>query len=402
MTRRILLAGLALLLVAGAVLARSGKHSTEPGKPRAAAHVSIISRGQPAFASGSGEAGNAVDSDYATDWRSITTPSAESPQWLAIDLNAVTRTDKRHVRAVYMNFTRPTVNPPVYYASARDWTYRCNASSSSSRPTSGWRTVVTISDYRLTEHISDELDLASCGWFELNVTASNGSPGNTDVGGQLDLRNVAAGFEDSILAYGDSITQESFNGTMPGNTPYKGGGLEALLSSATGRSNPVIINAGTGGWLAATGDEHKAELDGFPCKYVLLNFGTNDANNIGDRPLTAVELDAYQASMQSMIDYFEGRGQIVIVPTVPWGNANPSAPANTAALGTRVDALLAANPKVLPGPDLWALFDANHSLIRDGLHPSFDAAGGSAGGLVGYEHYMRAWRDTLARQIYRR
>jgi lysophospholipase L1-like esterase len=81
---------------------------------------------------------------------------------------------------------------------------------------------------------------------------------------------------------------------------------------------------------------------------------------------------------------------VPVVPTIPWAK---SADVQSCGPGfnTKIQALYAAYPQVVHGPDLWSYFKANPSLISgDGLHPS----------AAGYAGFRQQWANAMLANVY--
>jgi hypothetical protein len=202
---------------------------------------------------------------------------------------------------------------------------------------------------------------------------------------------------------------EAFRGRRVDNAAWVVGPIENLLQVATGRVAPVLIDAGVPGWTAMDGDSAKANIIGkFPCHWVALCFGANDANNanIDLNTLGGVNsayAQAYKAAMQSMVNYAVALGYKVIIPTISYGDTSAWSAPNVAILNTIIAQLVASNlNSVISGPDVYTLFQAHQNLLRDHLHPTWDNAvgGGLYNGMTGYENLLTLWRDRLVAALY--
>ncbi|TMF59872.1 MAG: SGNH/GDSL hydrolase family protein, partial [Chloroflexi bacterium] len=112
-------------------------------------------------------------------------------------------------------------------------------------------------------------------------------------------------------------------------------------------------------------------------------YGTNDA---GWNVSPAAFYDNYVVMIQAVL----AAGKIPIVPRIPWG-CTSNILANVPALNQKIDALYAAYPQIIRGPDLWAYFQANQSQISaDCVHPSDQ----------GYFGMRRLWADTMLASVY--
>jgi len=356
----------------------------------------LISRGVPAFASGGYPASNANDANYATSWRSETTPSTSAPAWVAYDLSGVPAAQRHQVLAAWYSIG-DWWTVAVYYAVPRDYTLEANAAPGGSvPPPTGWTALATVSGnvYTRRDHL---LDLTGYNWLRLRVTASNGSSGNTDVGFQLDVHDAAQGTADAWLMLGDSITAEGMDVANITGDPWTGGNLAQLVAAARG-SQPVILDGGTGGMNMAWANQNKVNLLApFTGRYVGISYGTNDANTSG--ALSQTTIQAYYQNLLGVVDYVLSLGMVPVVPHIPSGTNNGGwLGTNAKTLNDYVDAhLWADRPTVVRGPDLWTFFQQHPELLHDGIHPTYTAA---AGQLNGYEQYQRLWRDAMLANVY--
>jgi hypothetical protein len=91
-----------------------------------------------------------------------------------------------------------------------------------------------------------------------------------------------------------------------------------------------------------------------------------------------------------MVETVLAAGKVPVISTVPWART-ASARANVPPLNARLEALFAAYPEIVRGPDLYGLFSANPGLISDDdLHPSDE----------GMTAYRRLWAERAVAAIY--
>lgn len=346
----------------------------------------VISRGVPAYANDNDfnvyPQANANDSDYGSVWRTQDLSSIGNVAYLAYDLSGVASASRKQVALVWYNNYTPdydfNVNGGVYNQPS-DYTIDANSAAGGSLPGSGWTTLATVTGniYHSRQH---SIDLTGFNWIRINCTAINGAVFNLGCSLQMDVHNAAAGITDDWIFYGDSITA---NGAQV-NDAY-GVGTIAQLINAGVPNFPLIEDGGIGGRTSAFGAANISTwLPLFPGKWVALSYGTNDAT-------AAVAPSTFQTNMQTMINAAKGQGCNVVIPHIPWG-ANGGIQANAPALNTVIDNLIAADPThVFSGPDLWAYYQANPSLISgDQVHPT-DA---------GYAGYRQQWANALLATIY--
>ena len=388
----------------------------------------VISLGLPI--STNADPGNTVtlanDNAYDSIWRSFTVPTTGTPVWLMLDLRTLDHSTSGQLSSTwfvwkgygnnYYNGTQTlgSVSGSVFQFLPQNYTVDAHPSAGSAPAQSdaGWVNLATITNNRYSGRIHGPNDLHTYNWMRISITASSGPPGNDDVALQVQLRDIRATANDSIFAYGDSLTDESWNTVQPGNTLWPvingipTGPSEHSIRYAAGRADPpVIFDGAIGGWVSSTGWDNRADfIDANPCHYVVLGFGGNNANNAGGvwADETDPEAQSYKTDMQNLISYVLAAGKIPLVPRLYWFDAAAYDPNNATILNQILDELAVANPDAIVGPDIYAFMQANPNLLRDHLHPTFDDTNpaGQLGGFTGYEYYIRAWALTLARAIY--
>jgi hypothetical protein len=371
---------------------------------------------------GANDEANAIDADYGTTWDSVFTPAANGAQWYVLDMRTVAPATKSNVWFVWKNWhgnyyeASATLGPTagsVFTALPRNYKVQGHASAGAQPAVgdAGWVDLVTVTDNRYNHRIHTTLNLSTYNWFRFYCTASSGVTGiNDSVQLQFDLRDARGSTDDSIFFHGDSITWEAFSAREPGNSLWAAvGPIENGLSAATSRVAPVVINGGVPGWHSSDGIANKEiYIGGTPCKYVTLNFGSNDANaaNIDLNTLGGVNsayAQQYKTDMQGMIDYAYGLGKICIIPHIPYGDLSAWSAPNVQILNTIIDQLVSSNTgKVIAGPDAYSFFAAHTNCLRDHLHPTYDdgISGGLFNGMTGYENLLALWRDSLISKLY--
>ncbi|HEX3047348.1 MAG TPA: cellulose binding domain-containing protein [Bacillota bacterium] len=335
----------------------------------------IISRGVPAYCSVD-VASNANDSDYGTTWRGNT------PGWLAYDLSGVPAAQRGQVLAVWYNPDTydydPTILSKGSYGSLNTYTIEGNAAAGggTSAPTSGWTTLVTVSNniYHSRQHA---INLTGYNWIRLNVTSSNAGGGNW-VSINFDVHNASQSVQDSWIFYGDSIT-------AGGMTVASGTTFAKLINASKSNYFPAAECGGTGAIFSTDGaNKINTWLSMFPGKYVGIAFGTNDAwgNQTGAAK--------YYTNTETMVKAVLAAGKIPIISKIPWsGNADISN--NAPSYNAQIDALYAAYPQIIQGPDLWTFFKNNPTLLSgDNVHPSAD----------GYAAMRQQWANTMLSAVY--
>jgi lysophospholipase L1-like esterase len=369
----------------------------------------IISRNCPAWTnddfSGAYPASKACNAVYGGSdyWRCATTPTSNANSgvltqavYLAYDLSSVPVAQRQTVVLVWYSDPStdpydPTIEGTNYNNCPQAYTIDTNTGAGGGAPpSSGWTTRVTVSSE--TRHSRQHLiTMAGANWIRINVTAINGSVSNNNVALNMDVHDVHQANADNWIWFGDSITQRGFDhddgfisiGTLP-----------AVINKSVPANFPLMENGGMGGFKAAdivAGNYLATWLPLFSGTYVGLNFGTNDAN-AGGAPVTN-----FQSNMQALVNQVVSAGKIpVIHKTIPWGSA-AGIVANGPTINAALAALFAANPTIIQGPDLWAYFSANPSLIStDGIHPTDPALGQGNG----YIAYRQQWATTLLATVY--
>jgi lysophospholipase L1-like esterase len=341
----------------------------------------LISRGVPVYASSQiYPATYANDSSYGTNWRGTI------PGWIALDLSRVPVAQRHQVIVAWYNdpATSPydhTVVNDVAYNNLRDYTIDVNAApGGTSAPTSGWVTLATVTGNRY--HSRSQLaDLTGYNWVRLNITAGDGSSGNTNAALNLDVHDASQGVQDSWIFFGDSVTEDGMFHYSDGSSV---GNFSQLINASRPGSYPAYEDGGIWGLVSADGAQHMAAwLTTFPGKYVGLAFGTNDANGCGN---TTTFYNNYVTMVQAVL----AANKIPVVPTIPWArtaNVQNCGPGFNA----KIQALYAAYPQIVHGPDLWTFFSNNQSLIgSDNLHPS----------TAGYGAYRQQWANAMLANVY--
>lgn len=239
-----------------------------------------------------------------------------------------------------------------------DYTIEINeAPSAASPPTSGWTEITSVTG---NVHGSRGLLANAPGahWVRMTVTAASG--GSTPCI-DLDVHTAPQGASDAFLFMGDSITHMTF--------VYAFSDFRTRVRAGEAGRWPALFEAAIGGTNTGTAleviDQTMADFDG---RYVVLAYGTND------------HADGFR--MNELIDHVLASGRIPVVPHMPWSSGSPEG----AAINAQIDAIYAARPEVLRGPDLWAAFENRTDLIPVGdVHPN-DA---------GRDVLRQTWADWL-------
>lgn len=180
-------------------------------------------------------------------------------------------------------------------------------------------------------------------WLRLSV--------GSGVSLNVDVADASAGVTDDWLFLGDSITARYATHATSNNVRS----IADLISASTsGTRYPIEENAG----LPCV---HASDVTGyidsllamFPGKYVTLNLGTNDLWNGGG------DVNAYYNDMQTLANKVIAAGKIPVIPHIPWPNNGGSWDTIVQAGNAKIDQLIASNPKIVKGPDLYTAFK-NH------------------------------------------
>lgn len=370
-----------------------------PPTAQALTPMTVISRNVPAFTNddcgGSYPASFANDNDYTTDWRSCnSTPSVSHPKWLIYDLSGVPATSRGMVILAWYNDPNTseydhTIDGSIGYNNVGSYTIQVNPAPGGTVPTTGWVTKATVTNntYSSRQHL---VNMAGNNWLRLYATASDGSPGNSDIAIDMDVHDASAGANDDIIFYGDSITQDG----MPHDTRVAVDGTTVgtyaqLVNAQKPAYFPAYQDGGIGGLLSADGAAHiNTWLALFPGHYVTLNYGTNDADaGAGDPSI----VQPFHDNMAAMVQAVLTAGKVPILPTIPWARQS-NLQVNIPTLNKQIALLYTQYPGILHGPDLYAYFSTHQSLISDdGIHPSWDN---------GYAAYRQQWANWAVSTLY--
>ena len=340
---------------------------------------SLISRNVPAFASSSSySAANANNGHYDTPWR-----SQGAPAWLTYDLSRVPVARRSKLLVVWYNGTGnydhtiiryPAYNIPQNYTIDAD-----AAPGGGMPPTTGWVTLVTVqgNHYHSRQHV---VDMTGYNWIRMHITAIDGTTQNEDASFNMDVYDASTALQDDWIFYGDSITA----GAM-GHQTFSGiPSFAQLINTKISTHYPAQESGGIG-YLTSTDAVPYLNtwLNLFPGKYVGLSYGTNDA-------LSCLNSAMFYTNYVTMVQDVLHAGKIPIIPHIPWGK-NTKIQRCVPSLNAKIDALYAAFPQIIRGPDLWTFFQSHQDLISsDGIHPTS----------VGFGAYRQAWAETMLAEVY--
>lgn len=351
--------------------------------------LDLISRNCPATTNdnfaGAYPASNAVNSEYQDLWRSQNTPTSAAPIYLALDLSAVSAAKRQNVLLQWTNDPstgawNSSLISVNYYNVPKAYTIDVNAAAGGIYPSTGWVTVATEANNPYHSRMYT-FSMAGYNWVRINVTDINGSTLNMGVQLNMDVYDVSAGLQDVWAFGGDSITQQ---GAL--HNDQAGGTFAQLIQGYNARFFPAFDSWGIGGFTSNDAYTNwSAWMATFPGHFVTLNYGTNDANEGG------IFMSTFQEHMTSMIEAVIAAGKVPIVPTIPWG-ATDNLLANVPALNAIIKQLYVTYPQIIQGPDMYAYYSENQSLIgADGIHPTLTD---------GYDAWRQLWVNAMLTAIY--
>lgn len=360
--------------------------------------MQVISRGVPATTnddfSGSFPASNANNLLYGNYWRCATAPTGGTNSgtltqavYLAYDLSGVPASQRGQVVAAWYNdpmtgIFNPSVVSQTYNNTPNVYTVDVNSAPGGTYPTTGWVTKVTESNNQFHSR-QYAFDMTGNNWVRINITAILGNVSNNNAAINFDIHDAHLANADNWIFYGDSITQRGLD--------HSDTILPALINNVQSTRWPLMECGGIGGDLSTTRTGvFSTWLANFTGKYVGLLYGTNDANNaaVGDPNFGP----NFTTAMTSMLNSIVSAGKIPVMPKSICYGTTANLQGNGPTINTRLAALFAAFPTAIQGPDLWAYFQANQSLIGgDGIHPTDPA---------GYNAYRQLWANTLLSTVY--
>jgi lysophospholipase L1-like esterase len=267
------------------------------------------------------------------------------------------------------------------YNLPQDYTLDVNpAPGGGNPPEKGWITLVTVkgNHYHSRQHV---LDMAGNNWIRIDVTATDGSLENFDAALNMDVYSANTATADDWIFFGDSITAGAMGHWTAGNGAQS---FAQLINMHAPDHFPVQEAGGIGYLTSADGAKYiSAWLELFPGRYVGLSYGTNDA-------IGCVSADTFYNNYVTMAQAVLNAGKIPVIPHIPWG-MHPNIQRCGPALNAKIDALYAAFPKIIKGPDLWAFFKNNQQLIsKDTIHPTDR----------GFGVYRQQWANMMLAEVY--
>ncbi|HLY31262.1 MAG TPA: SGNH/GDSL hydrolase family protein [Ktedonobacterales bacterium] len=375
-----------------------------------------ISLNAPAFASNITYApSRANNSTYGDFWRSVDVPSVGSPIWIALDLSGVSSSQRATILVNLLNeegnfYLKPDGSDATSLFTDYKLQGNAAAGGGGSAPSSGWVDLVGVTGnlYPTRQHI---LNFTGYNWLRLIVTASTGTSPNNDVQVQIDVHDAhlsAAATPnpeyDAWLFLGDSITN---NGMLHpevggGDWGYGGPVCELVNSGSGGVYYPATVDGGNVGetmtWAATNIAGLLANFNG---SFIVLAFGTNDANQAFEYTQGDSNVLSYYNALLTVLDACLALGVLVIIPYVPYGSNNGGDLGyNTNLFNQYVDAHLPTDRLGgwVRGPDFWTFFEQNPNLLQsDGIHPTYVEVGGAASG---YERMHALYANWMLTNIY--
>jgi len=347
------------------------------------AALKLLSRNVPAFAFPDPSyypPNLANDASYDTLWR-----SKGLPTWIAYDLSGVPTTSRNSIILVWYNpsylYDNSVLNDKSYNSILNYSIQISSGAGGGQPPQNSWTTVVTVNNNfkHSRQHV---IPFAGNNWVRLFGTASNGAEQNYDIAINMDVYDDSHGAEDDWIFYGDSITAGAMNIESVGNGVHA---FNQLINAKAPNYYPISEGGGIGYLLTRDGLKYISQwLSIFPGKYVGLSYGTNDA-------LGCVSAATVQENYRGMINAVLNSTKVPVVPHVPWGSS-ANLQSCVPALNTAIDQLYTEyGDRLIRGPDLFAFFNANKSLISsDGIHPNND----------GMAAYRQQWANAMLSGVY--
>ena len=367
----------------GSRSARATVHVPAAGGPPKP--MPVISRNAPAFASSGTDAGAANDDDYHSVWRS----SGSTPVWIAYDISRVPAAERGLAVVAWYADTLDLsyVDRGDHYAGLPQlYTIDAHAAPGGGSPPPegdpGWVRLAEATSpnaHSSRQHVVNLTEQTTVyNWIRMRVTSISSAAGNADIALNLDVHDAQRGIEDDWIFFGDSITAAGLSHEPRGDLCFS-----QIIQASSPAFFPAQQDGGVSGWSSPDAVANVPRwLDEFSGRYVGLSFGTNDAS--------WVTPDQFYANYETLVQAVIRAGKTPVVPTIPW-NRRPSA-GNIPALNAKLATLSAVYPQIVNGPDLWAFFQNNQSLIsNDDTHPTE----------AGFVAYRRLWAEAMLAGVYR-
>ncbi|XYH95920.1 GDSL-type esterase/lipase family protein [Sorangium sp. So ce1128] len=320
----------------------------------------IISRGKPAFAS-AGTASVINDGKYRSAGTWIAgKPTAAAPAWVAIQVgDGYERLLLSWTASYNYNYTDVQYGAPG--------AYRVETSSDSTNGEDGtWKSVAEVTDNPVRTR-AHSFDFSGQSWVRLVVTAAPATSDDTGVQlDEIDVHDISNGAEDTWFFLGDSITAFAYDRDTPATQPSFAENVHAAHEA----NYPAMINGGIGGELTRSTDRPSAldriddVLEMNPdFHFFAIGYGTNDSWDQTD-PST------FKSNLQELIDTIEAAGRVPVLARIPFSPDGHHDAVDV--FNQAIDELTTENALV-PGPDLYAWFEAHPEQLTDEVHP--DPAG---------------------------
>jgi hypothetical protein len=345
--------------------------------PRAA---TPISWGAPVYTSSAQQSpSNANDTNLDSEWRSVGIPAS-----LAYDLSSVPSDQRQQLLVVWYNnsYAYSTAHGP-HYNNLGAYAIEGNTAPGGTLPTDGWQGLGVAVAGNTLHSRQHTISFSGYNWIRLIISASDGSNLNWDASlSSFDVYDATTPVSDDWVFYGDSITAAGLATNSVGGTPP----FAALINKVDSSRWPIAENGGEPFDKAAEAVVRILGPAGylalFPGTYVALNYGMNDA--------AGADTTSFYANMRQLIEGVLAAGKVPVIPTIGYtreSNHN----SHIGAFNQQIQRLYSEYPQVVPGPDLWAYYQAHQDLIRAGdIHPT-DA---------GYAAYRQLWADTMLANVY--
>jgi lysophospholipase L1-like esterase len=191
-------------------------------------------------------------------------------------------------------------------------------------------------------------------WIRLTIMTA---PHGVDLD-EIDVHGLSQPNPDTVFFMGDSITSVAFDRT-PGHQPSYAEDVHA----SDAEFFPAMIDGGVQGDRSSDGVGHIADWLNLNSAFSIwaLGYGTNDAGE-------NVAPSTFQGNLQTMIDQIKAAGKIPVIARIPY---SPLAGYSAIPTYNQIIDQLAAENRLLPGPDLYAWFQSNPGEIgADGIHPT--------------------------------
>jgi hypothetical protein len=350
------------------VVAKDGGGAVEGGATGCASGsvaMTLLSKTTTVFGSTGPMAFNGPDKGADWDYKTAWGPSMV-PSWLAYDLSAAPASARDQVLVAWVAPHAPAyINDKIeaYEGMPVDYTIEVNpAAGGPTPPTTGWTEVAKVTD----NNRSTMLHLVPLGknnWVRMNITKSSDPTGAVQL--DLDVYSAPCGASDAWLFMGDSITYITM--------PYAFSDVPPLAHAAKPNRWPIAIDAALGGTNTTTAMAIiDATMTGYPGRFVVLAYGTND--------------HAAELQMETLVQKVIAAGKTPVVPHMPWSQT-AGIQMDGPLINQQIDALYKKYPAILPGPDLWAVFKDRTDLIPPGdVHPNSP----------GQEELRKTWATFIA------